>query len=155
MYYLNQDNPVPNCPSSCASQHARRPSIQHPTSGVLLTTQFTYWKCLGTCDELFCLSHTLQSALEGGQEVRIVQIDFSAAFVRVNHLCLLYNLAPYELEVLSCLYSNSFYETDHSTLVDGCLSKLVSVALGGPSGQCFRPLIVIPVHVGTFFYSGK
>ena len=53
--------------------------------GVLSTTQFAYRKGLGTCDALLCLSHTLQSALESGQEARIVQIDFSAAFDRVNH----------------------------------------------------------------------
>ena len=28
VYYLNQDNPVPNCPNSYASLHTRRPSIQ-------------------------------------------------------------------------------------------------------------------------------
>ena len=28
VYYLNQDNPVPNSPNSYASLHARRPSIQ-------------------------------------------------------------------------------------------------------------------------------
>ena len=44
-----------------------------------------YRKGLGTCDGLLCLSHALQSALESGQEARIVQIDFSAAFDRVNH----------------------------------------------------------------------
>ena len=47
---------------------------------------------LGTCDALLCMSHTLQSALESEQEDRIVQIDFSAAFVRVNYLRILYNL---------------------------------------------------------------
>ena len=31
------------------------------------------------------MSHTLQSALESGQEARIVQIDFSAAFDTVDH----------------------------------------------------------------------
>ena len=40
---------------------------------------FTVFKGLGTCDALLCVSHTLQSALESGQEARIVQIDFSAA----------------------------------------------------------------------------
>ena len=35
-------------------------------SGVLPTTQFAYRKCLGTCDALLCVSHTLQSALESG-----------------------------------------------------------------------------------------
>ena len=60
-------------------------------SGVLPTTKFAYRKGLGTCDALLCLSHTLQSALESGQEARIVQIEFSA-FDRVNHLGILYNL---------------------------------------------------------------
>ena len=41
---------------------------------------------------LLCMSHTLQSPLERGQEARIVQIDFSAAFDRVNHLVILYRL---------------------------------------------------------------
>ena len=53
--------------------------------GVLPTTKFAYRKGLGTCDALLCVSHTLQSALESGQEARILQIDFSAASDRVNH----------------------------------------------------------------------
>ena len=48
-------------------------------SGVLPTTRFAYWKGLGCCDALLCMSHTLES----GQEARIVQIDFSAAFDKV------------------------------------------------------------------------
>ena len=51
---------------------------------MLLPTKFAYRKGLGTCDALLCMSHALQSALESGQEARIVQIDFSAAFDRVN-----------------------------------------------------------------------
>ena len=61
-------------------------------SGVLPTTRFAYRKGLGTCDALLCVSHTMQSALESGQEARIVQIDFSAPFDRVNHLGILYYL---------------------------------------------------------------
>ena len=59
-------------------------------SGMLPTTQFTYRKGLGTFDALLYVSQTLQSALESGQEARIVQIDFSTAFDRVNHLGILY-----------------------------------------------------------------
>ena len=59
---------------------------------VLPTTQFAYREGLGTCDALLCVSHTLQSALKSGQEARIVQIDFSAAFDRVNHQGILYRL---------------------------------------------------------------
>ena len=60
-------------------------------SGVPIT-QFANRKGLGSCDSLLCLSHKLQSALESGQEARIVKIDFSAAFHRVNHLGMLYKL---------------------------------------------------------------
>ena len=61
-------------------------------SGMLPTTQFAYRKGLGICDALSCVSHSLQSASESGQEARIVQIDFSSAFERVNHLGILYRL---------------------------------------------------------------
>ena len=57
--------------------------------GVFLTTQFAYRRGLGTCDALLFVSHTLQSALKSGQEARIVQIDFSTAFNRVNHQVIL------------------------------------------------------------------
>ena len=61
--------------------------------GVIPTTQFAYGKGLGTCDALLFVSHTLQSALESEHEARIVQIDFSAAFDRVNHQGILYKLS--------------------------------------------------------------
>ena len=54
-------------------------------SCVLPTTQFAYQKSLDTWDTLLWVSHTLQSALECGQEARIVQIGFSAAFDGFNH----------------------------------------------------------------------
>ena len=60
------------------------------SSGALPTIQFAYRNGLGTCDSLSCVSHTLQNALESGQEARIVQIDFNAAFDRVNHMGILY-----------------------------------------------------------------
>ena len=66
-------------------------------SGVLLTTQFAYRKAQSTCEALLYVSHTMQSALESGQEARIVQIDFSATFDRVNY------------------QGHSFYQIDHST----------------------------------------
>ena len=51
------------------------------------------------------LSNALQSALESGQEARIVQIDFSVAFDRVNHQGILYiGSAVWVLEVLCCLW---------------------------------------------------
>ena len=58
--------------------------------GVLPTTQFAYRKGLRTCDAHLCVAHSLQSALDMGQEAKIVQIDFSAAFYRINHQGILF-----------------------------------------------------------------
>ena len=68
------------------------------------TTQFACLKVLGTCNTLLRVSHTLQSALESGQEARIVQIDFIATFDRVNHQGILNKLCLWVLEVMCCLY---------------------------------------------------
>ena len=101
--------------------------------GVLPTTQFAYRKGLGTCDSLLCVSHTQQSALESGQEARIVQIDFRAAFDRVNQQGILYKLSSggiggSVLSVLTQFLSNQ----SKYVLVDGCRSKLVNVTSGVP-----------------------
>ena len=68
------------------------------------TTQFAYRKGLGTCDALLCVAHSLQSALEMGQEARIVQIDLSAAFSRVNHQGILFKLCSVGVEGPCCVF---------------------------------------------------
>ena len=95
------------------------------------TTQFAYWKGLGNCDALLCMLHTLQSALESGQEARIVQIDFSAAFDRVNHQGILYKLCSLSIggSVLSILTEFLSDRSQH-VMVDGCRSKLVNIVSG-------------------------
>ena len=113
-------------------------------NGTLPTTQFAYRKGLGTCNSLLCGSHTLQSALESGQEARIAQIDFSAAFDRVNHRGILYKLCSVGiggsvLSILSQFQSNR----SHLVMVDGCRSKLVNVVSGVPQGS----VIVSPIHL--------
>ena len=102
-------------------------------SGVLPTSQFAYRKGLGTCDALLCMSHTLQSALESGQEFSIVQIYFSAAFDSVNHLGILYKLCSVGIggSVLSILTQFLSNRSQH-VMVDGCQSKLVNVVSGVP-----------------------
>ena len=113
-------------------------------SGVLPTTQFAYRKGLGTCDALLCVSHTLQSALESGQEARIVQTHFSAAFDRVNHLGILYKLcsvgiAGSVLSILTQFLSNR----SQQVMVDGCRRKLVNVVSGVPQGSVLGPLLLL------------
>ena len=49
-------------------------------SSVLPTSEFADRKWLDTCNALLCVSHTLQSALESGQDAGNLQIDFNATF---------------------------------------------------------------------------
>ena len=114
------------------------------SSGVLPTTQFAYRKGLGTCDALLCVSLTLQSARESGQEARIVQIDFSAAFDRVNHLGILCRLCSVGIEgsVLSIL-TQFLTNRSQQVMVDDCRSKLVSVVSGVPQGSVLGPLLLL------------
>ena len=112
-------------------------------NGVLPTTQFAYRKRLCTCDALLCSSYTLQSALENGQESRIVQIDFSAAFDRVNHQGTLYRLCSVGIggSVLSILTQFLSNRLQHF-MVDGCRSKPVDVS-GVPQGSVLGPLLFL------------
>ena len=96
---------------------------------MLPATQFAYRKGLGTCDALLCVSHTLQSALECGQEARIVQIDFSAAFDWVRHHGILYKLCYVGIggSVLLSILTQFLSNRSHRVMVDSCPSKLVNV----------------------------
>ena len=122
---------------------------------MLPTSKFSYRKGLGTCDALLCMSHTLQSALESGQEARIVQIDFSTAIDRVNHQRILYRLCSVGIggSVLSIPTQFLSNRSQH-VMVNGCRSKLVDVVRSA-AGQCFGQVIVPPVHFGALFYFGK
>ena len=90
------------------------------------------------------MPHTLQSALESGQEARIVQIDFSAAFERVNHQGILYKLSSVGIigSVLSVL-TQFLSSRSQYVLVDRCLSKLFYVVSGVPQGSFFGLLLFL------------
>ena len=90
------------------------------------------------------MAHTLQSALEMGQEARIVQIDFSAAFDRVTHQGILLKLCSVGvgssvLSVLTQFLSNR----SQFVVVDGCRSKLVNMVSGVPQGSVLCPKLFL------------
>ena len=74
--------------------------------------------------------------VQSGQETLIVQIEFSAAFDRVNHLGILYKLCSVDIggSVLSIL-TEFLLNRSQQVMVDGCRSKLVNIVLGVPQGS--------------------
>ena len=111
---------------------------------MLPTTRFAYRNSLGTCDALLYVSYTLQNALESGQEARIVQIDFSADFEKVDHLGILYKPCSVGIgsSVLSILTQCLSNRSQH-VMVDGCRSKLVNVVSRVPQVSVFVPLLFL------------
>ena len=73
-----------------------------------------------------------------------MQIDFSAAFDRVNHLGILNKLCSVGIggSVLSILTQFPLKRSQHD-MVDGCRSKLVNVVSGVPQGSVLGPLLFL------------
>ena len=84
-----------------------------------------------------------------------MQIDFSAAFDRVNHQGILYRLCSVGIggSVLSILTQFLSYRSQH-VMVDGCLSKLVDVVSGVPHGSVLGPLLFL-LYTSELFSSLK
>ena len=134
-------------PTSSASNY--RPVSLTPILSIFLNVLGVLWnadvcfqphsslirKVLALVMPLFFVAHTLQSALEMGQEARRVQIDFSAAFDRVSHQGILFKLCSVGVggSVLSVL-TQFFAKRSQYVVVDGCRSKLVNPR--GASGKC-------------------
>ena len=86
----------------------------------------------------------MQNALGSGQEARIVQIYFSAAFDGVNHQGIFYKLCYVGIGG-SVLYILTQFLSNRSqhVIVDGCRSKLVNVISGVPQGSVLSPLLFL------------
>ena len=120
-------------------------------SGVLSSHQYSYKKSLGTCDALLDILCAGQLELDRGGELALVQIDFSAAFDRVNHGGLVLKLQEAGVGGMILKVIQKFLSSHTQRVkVDDACSSSIGVVSGVVQGSILGPLLS-SLYIDDFF----
>ena len=99
---------------------------------------------MGTCDALLDIVCAGQLELDRGGELALVQIDFSAAFDRVNHGGLVFKLREAGVGGLILKVFRNFLSTcTQRVKVDGVCSSSIVVVSVVPQSSILGPLLFL------------
>ena len=112
-------------------------------SGLFPSHKYAYRKGVGTCDALLDIVCAGKRELDGGRELALVQLYFSAAFDRVSHRGLLFKLRDAgiggSILVVLCDFLSERTQVEK---LGGVRSSVVNVVSGAPQGSVLGSLLI-------------
>ena len=87
--------------------------------------------------------HDFADALDKGQQLDALALDFSKAFDKVPHKRLCEKLSDYGIRGRFLQWICGFLSCRTQVILDGCSSATVPVISGVPQGTVLRPLLFL------------
>ena len=111
---------------------------------IMCTNQHGFRKKRSCETQLLETVNDLTGALDAGYEADILFLDFSKAFDRVSHNCLLYKLLHYGINgPVHNWITNFLSDRYQQVILDNCYSNPCKVSSGVPQGSILGPLLFL------------